>query len=48
MNLQDLIDNLPLELIFKIQSYILRPQPKKLLYDIKHYKLLQKIRITII
>ena len=38
MNLQDLLDNLPLELILKIQTYILRPQPNKLLYDIKHYK----------
>ena len=28
MNLQKLIDNLPLELIYKIMSYILKPQPK--------------------
>ena len=37
MNLQQLIDNLPLELIYKIMSYILKPQPKFLLEDIKNY-----------
>ena len=39
MNLQKLIDNLPLELIYKIMSYILKPQPKFLLEDIRnHYQ----------
>lgn len=37
MNLKELIDNLPLELIYKIMSYILKPQPKFLLNDIKNY-----------
>ena len=47
MNLQELLDNLPLELIFKIQTYILRPQPKKLLYDIKHYKVSKKLGLQL-
>ena len=47
MILQELLDNLPLELIFKIQSYILRPQPKKLLYDLKHYKVSKKLGLQL-
>lgn len=43
MNLQELINNLPLELIYKIMSYILKPQPKFLLEDIKNYYESKKI-----
>ena len=37
MNLQDLINELPLELVYKIMSYILKPQPKELMEDIRNY-----------
>ena len=37
MNLQELLDELPLELIYKIMSYILKPQPKELMEDIRNY-----------
>nr|QDY52328.1 hypothetical protein 6_40 [Mimiviridae sp. ChoanoV1] len=43
MNLQELIDNLPLELVYKIMSYILKPQPKILLNDIKNYYLTKNL-----
>tara|TARA_Y200000002_G_scaffold374938_1_gene376430 strand:- start:789 stop:1271 length:483 start_codon:yes stop_codon:yes gene_type:complete len=43
MNLQELLNKLPLELIYKIQSYILKPQPKKLLYDLKHFQVSKKL-----
>ena len=36
-NVQDIIDNLPLELVFKISTYILRPQSKELMYDLRHF-----------
>ena len=37
MNLRELINELPLELVYKIMSYILKPQPKELMEDIRNY-----------
>ena len=47
MNLKELLDNLPLELIYKIQSYILNPQPKNLLKDIKHFVSSKKLALEL-
>jgi hypothetical protein len=47
MNLQELLDNLPLELIYKIQSYILKPQPKYLMKDIKHFVISKQIALDL-
>ena len=36
-NVQDIIDNLPPELVYKISTYILKPQSTELMYDIRHF-----------
>ena len=36
-NVQDIIDNLPPELVYKISTYILKPQSKELMYDMRHF-----------
>ena len=36
-NVQDIIDNLPPELVYKILTYILKPQSKELMYDMRHF-----------
>ena len=36
-NVQDIIYNLPPELVYKISTYILIPQSKELMYDLRHF-----------
>lgn len=36
-NVQDIINNLPTELVYKISTYILKPQSNELMYDIRHF-----------
>lgn len=47
MNLYQLINQLPLELVWKIQSYILKPQNKELLLDIKSFYKLKNLGIRL-
>ena len=47
MNLYDLINKLPLELVWKIQSYILKPQKKEILIDIKSFYKLRNLGLKL-
>ena len=47
MNLQELLVELPLELIYKIMSYILKPQPKELMEDIRNYHFYKDLGLKI-
>ena len=46
-NVQDIIDNLPPELVYKISTYILRPQSKELTYDLRHFHISKEKGIKI-
>jgi hypothetical protein len=41
-NVQDIINNLPPELVYKISTYILKPQLKELMYDVRHFFITRK------
>ena len=46
-NVQDIIDNLPYELVYKISTYILKPQSKELMYDLRHFHISKEKGIKI-
>ena len=46
-NVQDIIFNLPPELVYKISTYILKPQSKELMFDLRHFHISKEKGIKI-
>jgi hypothetical protein len=44
---QDIINNLPPELVYKISTYILKPESKELMYDLRHFHISKEKGIKI-